>query len=373
MKSSVSLFTGLFYRYKRLLALSALLGVFLNLLSLATPLSFMAVIDRVLISEGYATLTVILVILLVTAVLTQFLQAGQFHVSQWTALGMGSESAGVFYKHLFRLKQSYFDQTPVGEIVSRTAELDRVRGILTSWILSLAVDFMFMLVFLVVMLGLSVPLTLIVLATVPMHIGQYFIFGSALKRRERENFEAGVNHQSAVIESLQGVETVRVSGKTDTQLEGIFSTLDHRLRKSYRLAQVGMWSSRMSEFIGAASEAVILYYGAKLVLGLELTLGELVAFNMMKDRVTSPLIRLAFIWEEVVAFRLSVERLNTVLHYDLEQSDSSTKSLKKLDNFSTEVSFKSLSFCYPVYGLLHFCKQHFNSDRDRFASVYPAS
>ena len=347
MKSSASLFTGLFYRYKRLLIMSALLGMVLNLLSLATPLSFMAVIDRVLISEGYATLNVILVILLVTALLTQFLQAGQFHVSQWTALGMGSESAGVFYKHLFRLKQSYFDQTPVGEIVSRTAELDRVRGILTSWILSLAVDFTFMLVFLVVMLTLSAPLTFVVLATVPLHVGQYFIFGPSLKRRERENFEAGVNHQSAVIESLQGIETVRVSGRVDSQLEGIFSTLDFRLRKAYRLAQVGMWSSRLSEFIGAASEALILYYGAMLVLGLELTLGELVAFNMMKDRVTSPLIRLASIWEEVLAFRLSVERLNTVLHYEMEQSDSPSKALKRVDGFKQEIAFKNLSFCYP--------------------------
>jgi ABC-type bacteriocin/lantibiotic exporter with double-glycine peptidase domain len=76
------LLSGLFYRYRGLLFSTIAIGIVLNLMSLATPLSFMAVIDRVLISEGYASLTVILVILLVIAVMEQFLRMAQFLVDQ---------------------------------------------------------------------------------------------------------------------------------------------------------------------------------------------------------------------------------------------------------------------------------------------------
>ena len=340
------IFAGLFQRYTRLLVWTALIAIVLNTLSLATPLSFMAVIDRVLVSEGYDTLMVILVILLTITLFEQLLKMVQFRLSQWIGLGMGSESAGVFYRHLFRLKQAYFDTTPVGEILSRSAELDRIRSILVSWILSLAVDLLFMVIFLIVMLSMSLPLSLVVLATVPLHAGQYFVFGSVLSSRESASFEAGVQHQSLVIESLQGIETVRASNRGKLCLHGIFSTLDLRLRKAYRLAQVGMWSARASELIGGVSEVIILYFGARLVLEQELTLGALVAFNMMKDRVTGPLIRLASIWEEVLAFRLSVERLNTVLDSSVEQPDEEAPR-SELTSFSKTIKYSGLSFCYP--------------------------
>lgn len=350
---------GLLHRYSRLILWTALVACFLNALSLVVPLSFMAVIDRVLISEGYASLQVILVILCITAAVELALRVGQFRISQWVGLGMEAESAGVFYRHLFQLKQSYFDRTPIGEIISRTGELDKLRTILIGWIMTVLVDLLFMLVFLLVMLSFSGLLTALVLATVPLHLGQYFVFGSSLKRCERDNFQAGIEHQSAVVETLQGMNTIRACGKAESGLAQVFGTLDATLRTNYRLAQVGLWSSQTSTLVSKLSEASILFMGATLVLDQSMTLGALVAFNMMKDRVTGPLIRLASIWEEVLAFKLSLERLNTVFDYPSDRrSDTDVKVIACHSVETLEVD--GLSYAYdpdgePVLSGVHLC------------------
>ncbi|MBC3620316.1 peptidase domain-containing ABC transporter [Vibrio metschnikovii] len=312
------MFQKVFIKHKKGLLIVFSFSIIANLLSLAVPLSFMAVIDRVLVSSGYATLNVIFIILIVVAISESVVNTFTSYIFNWCSSNIISEVAGKFFHHLFNLKIDYFQRNTPGDTISRLGELDSIKRYITDWMLAYSVDILFMLIFLSVMLSINSTLSLVILATIPFHLIQYYIFGKALKRKNQQVFVNNIQYNSAVLESLSGIEIIKSEGKEDYAIKRIANALDNSLKNNFSLSVTQLFSSQLSMTLSKLSEAFILFVGAYLVLGQKMSLGELVAFNMMKDRVTAPLLRAASIWEEIMQFRLSRERINTVMSEDSE-------------------------------------------------------
>ena len=330
-------------KYRKGFLLVLISSTFAYLLSIAAPLSFMAIIDRVLISEGYATLNVILIILFLVAIAEFFIKVLSSKLSLWINSAHISETSHFFFSKLFTLKKNEFDKLSVGETISRLGELDKIKSYISDWLSRLTLDLIFMVIFFIVIYSLNSTLTFLLLATVPLHLAQYFLFQKKIKSTQKTMFSANIDYQNRVIESVTAFDTLRSHRKSSSILDRIYSSFDTKLQKGYELAGISIWSSQLSALINNLSEALILFAGATFVLDQSMTLGALVAFNMMKGRVTDPLLRLASIWEEIIAFRISLDRVNVIMNAESEVPSSSLQSLSKLENC---ISFRQVGFAY---------------------------
>lgn len=342
------MFRKAFYKYKKGLFIVFSFSVISNLLSLAVPVSFMAVIDRVLVSSGYATLNVIFLILILVAISEAVVNGFTAYLFNWCSSSIISEVAGNFFHHLFHLKRDYFQSNTPGDTMSRIGEIDTIKRYITDWMLAYSVDILFMVIFLSVMLSINATLTLVILATVPLHLLQYFLFGKALKSKNQQVFVNNIQYNSAVLESLSGIEVIKNEGKEGYAIQRVANALGNTLKNSFSLSVIQLFSGQLSATLSKLSEAVILFVGAYLVLGQKMSLGELVAFNMMKDRVTSPLLRTASIWEEIMQFRLSRERINTVMN---EESEADLNGCT-LGSEISRIEFTDVRFSYGQHKVI---------------------
>lgn len=336
------MFREAFYKYKKGLLIVFSFSVIANLLSLAVPLSFMAVIDRVLVSSGYATLNVIFIILIIVSLSEAVVNGFKAYLFNWCSSSIISEVAGKFFYQLFHLKRDYFQRNAPGDTISRIGELDTIKRYITDWMLTYSVDILFMLIFLSVMFSINTTLSLVILATVPLHLLQYFLFGKALNRKNTQVFANSIQYNSAVLESLSGIEVIKNEGKEHFAIQRVANALGNSLKNGFSLSILQLFSGQLSETLSKLSEAVILFVGSYLVLGQKMSLGELIAFNMMKDRVTTPLLRTASIWEEMMLFRLSRERINTVMD---EESEADVNGCPLPAEIS-RIEFSDVSFAY---------------------------
>lgn len=156
-------------------------------------------------------------------------------------------------------------------------------------------------------------LSWIVLAASPFYIGISAGATPMFRRRLDEKFRRGAENQAFLVESVTGVETLKAKAvepqmqrRWEEQLAGYVSA-------SFRVLSLGNTASQTVQLVSKLSSAAILYFGAKLVIGGDLTVGELVAFNMLSSRVSAPVLRLAQIWQDFHQARLSVERLGDIL------------------------------------------------------------
>jgi len=330
-------------KYRNSILLIIMSSVFGYLLSIITPLSFMAIIDRVLVSQGYATLNIILVILVFVAISQFLINLISSKLSVWVNSAHISEIISEFFVKLFSLKKIEFERLSVGETISRLGELDKVKGYISDWITKLSLDVIFMMIFFFIIYNLNEKLALVLLATVPAHLVQYFIFNKKIKTTQNEMFLASIDYQNRVIESVSAFDSLRSSRKGNCILNRIYDAFNTKLKKGYDLAVINIWSTQMSTFVNNISEALILFAGATLVLDQQMTLGALVAFNMMKSRVTDPLLRLASIWEEIIAFKISLERVNVIMKAESEISNDSLHQIVPLEN---NICLNCISFSY---------------------------
>jgi len=332
-------------KYRSSIILIMLSSVFGYLLSIVVPLSFMAIIDRVLVSQGYATLNIILIILLFVSIGQFFIHMFSSKLSIWVNSAHISEIISDFCIKLFSLKKIEFDKLSIGETISRLGELDKVKGYISDWITKLSLDIIFMVIFFVIIYNLNAMLSLILLATVPVHLVQYFIFNKKIKSTRDELFTASIDYQNRIIESVTAFDSLRLSRKGGSILNRIYDAFNTKLKKGYDLATINIWSTQMSLFVNNVSEALILFVGATFVLDQQMTLGALVAFNMMKNRVTDPLLRLASIWEEIIAFKISLSQVNVIMNAESEVLHNSSHEITAIKN---SIRLNNVSFSYQL-------------------------
>jgi hypothetical protein len=216
-KFDFSWFVPSLVKYRRLLGEVLLVSLFLQLFALVTPLFFQVVMDKVLVHRGVATLDVLVVGLVAVVIFESVLNALRTYVFSHTTNRIDVELGSRLYRHLLALPLAYFQARRVGDSVARVRELENIRSFLTGNALTLVLDVLFSTVFIAVMLFYSVPLTLIVLASLPIYVILSLLVVPVLRRRLDEKFARGAENQALLVESITGVQTVK-AGALEPQL-----------------------------------------------------------------------------------------------------------------------------------------------------------
>jgi ATP-binding cassette, subfamily B, bacterial HlyB/CyaB len=341
-------FLGAIHKYRHLLGEVLAASFFLQLFALISPLFFQVVIDKVLVSRTLSTLDVLVIGLVAISFFETILGILRTYLFSHTTNRIDVELGARLFRHLLALPVSYFQARRVGDSVARVRELENIRNFLTSSALTLVIDLFFTFVFLAVMFLYSPLLTAIVIGAFPFYIGISVCATPLFRRRLDEKFARGAENQAFLVESVTGVETLKAMAvepqmqrRWEEQLAGYVSA-------SFRVISLGNVASQTVQFVSKVVTAGVLYIGAKLVIDGTLTVGELVAFNILASRVSAPVLRLAQMWQDFHQARLSVARLGDILNTPAEPTFNPGRTA--LPAIRGEITFDHATFRYRIDG-----------------------
>ena len=330
-------------RFRRLLGEVLVISLFLQLFALVSPLFFQAVMDKVLVHRGITTLNVLMVGLVVVALFESALTMLRGYVFTHTTSRIDVLLGSQLFRHLLHLPLAYFQARRVGDSVSRIRELENIRQFLTGQALTLVLDVLFSAVFIAVMFAYSLPLTLIVLASLPLYLALSLTLVPILRARLNEKFARGAENQALLVETITGIQTVKagalepqIARRWDDQLAAYVSA-------SLRTQLIAQSGHEGINLIGKIVHAITLWYGAHLVMDGALTVGMFVAFNMYAGRVAQPIMRIAQMWTEFQQAGLAMSRLGDILNTPTEVPTRSTSPLPTLQG---RVTLENVNFRY---------------------------
>nr|WP_233287057.1 type I secretion system permease/ATPase [Bradyrhizobium oropedii] len=344
----ITWFLAAIVKYRALLAEVLVASFFLQLFALASPLIFQVVIDKVLVHQNLSTLDVLIFAFFAIVLFETILGTLRTYVFSHTTNRIDVELGARLFRHLLALPLSYFQARRVGDSVARVRELENIRNFLTGSALTLTIDLFFTFVFLAVMFVYSPLLTLVVVGSLPFYVALSMSATPVFRRRLDEKFRRGAENQAFLVESVTGIETLKsmaiepqAQRKWEEQLAGYVTS-------SFRVSNLGNVTSQAVQFVSKATTAITLYLGAKAVIEGNLTVGELVAFNMLAGRVSQPVLRLAQIYQDFHQARLSVERLGDILNTPAEPTYNLSRST--LPEISGAIKFDRVGFRYQLDG-----------------------
>ncbi|WP_295144291.1 type I secretion system permease/ATPase [uncultured Reyranella sp.] len=349
----ISWFAGAIAKYRGLLGEVLVASFFLQVFALVSPLFFQVVIDKVLSHRVISTLDVLILGLVAISIFETILGGLRTYLFSHTTNRIDVELGARLFRHLLALPINYFQTRRAGDSVARVQELENIRNFLTSSALTLVVDLFFTVVFLAVMFVYSPLLTFIVIGSLPIYVAISAGATPFFRRLLDEKFRRGAENQAFLIETTTGVETLKAMAVEPQMQRRWEEQLAGYVAASFRVTNLGNYASQAVQLVNKLVVAATLYFGAKLVITGSLTVGELVAFNMLAGRVSQPVLRLAQLWQDFHQARLSVARLGDILNTPAETVYNPTRAVRP--PIRGEVMFEHVSFRYRVDGsqILH--------------------
>jgi ATP-binding cassette subfamily B protein len=322
---------------------------FVQLFGLANPLMIQVIIDKVIVQNSVDTLHVLGVFLVVIAVaeaLLTYLRTYLFvDTTNRIDMALGSE----IIDHLLRLPLRYFDKRPVGELSSRVNELERIRQFLTGTALTVVLDAVFSVLYIVVMVLYSWKLTAASLATIPLFVGLTAVVSPIIRDQLRTKAERNAQTQSHLVEVVSGIQTVKAQ---NIELKSRWRWQERYAQyvsAGFKNVQTSTAASSASNFLNKISALVVLWFGAALVLSGDLTLGQLIAFRIISGYVTGPMLRLAQVWQNFQETALSLERLSDIIDTPQEESEADRDNIP-MPLIKGHVKYENVSFRFVNNG-----------------------
>ncbi|QDH70048.1 type I secretion system permease/ATPase [Marilutibacter alkalisoli] len=341
-KFDFSWFIPAVVKYRKLLLEVFIVSFFIQLFALVTPLFYQVVMDKVLVHHAMTTLHVIAIGLISMAVFDVVMTGLRTYVFAHTTSKIDVELGARLFRHVLALPLAYFESRRVGDTIARVRELENIRSFLTGQALTSVLDLLFTGVFLAVMFWYSGWLTLIVVLSLPVYALISAGVTPVLRKRLNEKFARGADNQAFLVETVSGIGTVkamamdpRMTRTWDNQLAGYVSA-------GFGVTKVATLGQQGVQLVQKLVSVAILVWGARLVIQGELSLGQLIAFNMLAGQVAAPIVRLAQLWQDFQQVGISVERLGDILNTRTEQPGSRLA----LPPIQGQVTFERVSFRY---------------------------
>ncbi|MDP5337504.1 MAG: peptidase domain-containing ABC transporter, partial [Nodularia sp. (in: cyanobacteria)] len=320
-------------------------SIIIQLFGLVTPVFTQLLLDRVLVQRSIPTLNAVGIGMIVFGLFGIAMNAVRQYLLDHTANRVSISLLVGFIQHTLRLPLSYFESRYVGDIVSRIQENQKIQRFLTGETLSIILDMLTLVIYLGMMFWYSWRMALFVLVTVPPFFILALASTSILRRISREIFNAGAKENSYLIESLTGVRTVRSLAIEQTVRWRWEELLHDLVKKSFNAQIIGNRLQIISGTINTFVNASLMWFGAWQVIQGELTIGQLVAFNMLVGNVLSPFQRLSMLWNELQEIIISTERINDVLEAEPEEN-LQQKPRKPLGKLRGHICFENVTFRY---------------------------
>lgn len=319
------------------------LSLVLQLIALVGPLLFQNVIDQVLVSRGLASLHVLAIAMLALTIAEPIYSYVRSKIFTNLSNKVNAEWSAKLYRHLLTLPLNYFLQRQTGQIVARVREMDHIRQFLTGSALMLVLDIVFILMFITVMFSYATILAWLVVISLILYALFWLTIGPIIRDRVTKAYDANVLAIAYLTETITGIEVVKTTATEPDFLKRWQQVLACELREAFSAKKVAITAGQSINFIQKLTTACLLWLGVKTVLKGELTVGGLVAFNMLASHVTQPILRLAQIWQDFQHTMITLGRIGDILNTELE---TGSKGVASLPTIKGKIVFQYVSFRY---------------------------
>ncbi|QOV22505.1 peptidase domain-containing ABC transporter [Anabaenopsis elenkinii] len=340
---------------------------FVQLAQLANPLVIQLIIDKVIVQNSIGTLNILGILLLVVGVFEALLTTLRTYLFVDTTNRIDMNLGSQIIDHLLRLPLRYFERRPVGELATRINELENIRQFLTGTALTVVLDAVFSIIYIIVMLFYSWQLTLVGLGTVPIFVILTLIASPTISKQLRTKAERNAQTQSYLVEVMSGIQTVKAQ---NIELQSRFSWQERYARyvaAGFKTVITSTLANSTSSFLNKLSSLLVLWMGSYLVLQGQLTLGELIAFRIISGYVTSPILRLAQLWQSFQETALSLERLSDIV--DTPEEAEADRQNIPLPEISGNVTFENVSFRFQTSGPLQLSNVSLDVSSGKFIGI----
>lgn len=331
-------------KYKSLMGEVLLASLFVQIIALITPLIFQVVIDKVLTNRTLSTLDVMVVALLGVSIFEVVLGAMRHYLLSHTTNRVDVELGAKLFKHLLHLPLSYFESRRSGDTVARVRELENARNFLTGQALTSWLDLLFAIVYLAVMFYYSVTLTLVVIVALPVFFGASALITPLLRKKLEDKFALGAENQAYLVETVTSMETLKSHAVEPQWQREWEKRLASYVNTSFEGGHLGNATNQFISMTSKVLTVVLLWLGARLVIDGELTVGGLIAFNMLSGRVNAPILKLSSLWQDFTQMKVSIKRLGDIMDAPPEPAFRANRSTPP--DVQGRVTFANVGFRY---------------------------
>lgn len=320
------------------------LAAMLALLGVATPLGFQTFTDKILPYSATNSLLVVAILLLLAATATAILQcARDYQESVLFAKyqnGLGKE----VFRRLLKMDVPFFDQHKVGDLTKLVDQVEEASNFLVRQLLSSVVSVISLLVVLPILFMYSVKLSFIVLG---IGLVMAFTVGVALKplrNRVMQAYQYDAGFQSTLIEMLKGMRTIKSLANESYFRHRSNMALEHNLYGGFNVARLSNVVRAVVSFQSQLITIAVIFFGAQAVFAQQMTIGQLIAFNMLANNVVNPLVSLVMTASGWETFKLAKRKLGQLTPPDPPAMQLTANQAQLKGN----IEFKNVWFRYPV-------------------------
>ncbi|MBL8425600.1 MAG: peptidase domain-containing ABC transporter [Candidatus Accumulibacter phosphatis] len=319
-------------------------GMSMNVLALAAPLFFQLVIDKVLVHQSSSTLAVLTIGVTVALLfdsafgyLRQMLLLAatnkiDMHVTRRT------------FGHLLSLSIDFFELSTAGVITRQMQQLEGIRQFLTGRLLFAGLDAFALVIFLPLLFTYSVTLALIVLAfTLAIAAIIAILLPTFRQRLDRLNLAEGAR-QALLVEAIHGMRTIKSLAIEPVQRKAWDQMSAEAINAHFQVGKLAISGNSLTDFLGKLMPVVIIFIGAQSVFDQTMTVGVLIAFQMLSGRVVGPLIQMVSLINEYQQTALSVRMLAEIMNRPSEGRLGAGGLRPQLKG---QITFEDVTFRYP--------------------------
>ena len=317
---------------------------FVNALALAYPIVFLLIIDKVIVNRGQSTLDVLIITFLMLLAFEAILTFARSRANTDVTQEIDRELDSKFVEHALQLPRDFYLTNTAVDILSRLGEMKRIRRVLTNGVIFVSVDTLFIAIFFLLIFQFSPGLAWIILASLPLYFAPSFLAAPILRKKNQQLNGRRRESNEAIFETFNGIETIKTTHAEHSTRDHILSKIEESSRLDDDANNVRGFLTRYNAIVNRGVAAALLWVGAGAVMDGELTLGQLVAVNILNLRFGQPMGRIATFTYDFQRLKIALAEVAQVLSIPTERSRARHIRLPKIEG---EIEFSDVQFRYP--------------------------
>ena len=335
-------------KYGKFLRNVLFISLVLQLLGLAAPFFTQNIIDKVLVHRAADALDVLVLGMLVCTLFQTWIQSLRAYLFTNICSKMDVALSSRLFKNITSLPLKYFQTWQVGDVVSRIGELETLRSFMTGSSLTIVLDIVFAVVYFGVMFLYSRVLSVVVLVMIPLFVILNLVVAPIFKRMINEKFLIGSENRSFLIETITGINTVKATSVENNFIRRYEEMLARLVKASFDVVNLANVANTIGTFLYSMFNLLILWIGANYVMEGEISVGELIAFQMIAGQLIAPVMRLINQWQYFQQIRVSMDRLGDIMNEETEPAFNPSRTT--LPSLRGDIAMEKLAFSYTSEG-----------------------
>ena len=313
----------------------------ISAIALVTPLFFQIVVDKVLTHHSNTTLNILGIGILGALFFNSIMEFLRGYLLIFATNKIDIRTAVKTFRHLMKLPIDFFEKMPSGVLIKHMQQTEKIRGFLSGNLFFTILELITLIVFIPVLFLYSWQLTCVVLAFTLLMAMVILSLIKPFQSRLHELYNAEGKRQSMLVESIHGIKTVKSLSLEPVQEQRWNDSTAFAITRYFRVGKISLTARTISGFLEKAMVVAVIWIGALLVFKHEISIGSLIAFQMLSGRVTGPLVKIVSLIHEYQQTALSVKMLGNVMNAHPEPEGGGVRNPIK-----GNVAFDNISFQY---------------------------